>query len=452
MLERLQKDGYARYEDLPLQTRDNHQIAVEFVGNVYPAGDRKVIQCIIRDISERKRLSLELERSQRQQLLLKDEILSQVSHELRLPLAATYQFITILLDGLVGTLDDGQRQYLKLALKNINQLRTMIDDLLEVARAVSGKLTIEPRCVALGELVVETLATLQGAASAKGIALKLNVPDELPLAWVDRRRVQQILWALLDNAIKFTPDNGSIAVRIEANENDADFLTFGIADTGCGIPRDDRERVFDRLFQVDNILEVSRKGLGLGLYICKDLVTRHGGRIWIESPQRTLPAQTACGSEIFFTLPRLPWTKLLAPVVGQNGPHSGRFNVITAKVLRQDNEPCVQELGEAARTLAWKTLSRCLHSDREVLLPRFATQENEQFLVIAGADQSGAEDLITRIHEQVQSDKGLHHAGLDLSSSFIVLDTPILENTGVLVHELGRRFESLMKEKTTEKS
>lgn len=238
---------------------------------------------------------LALERNRQEQVRFKDEFLSLVSHELRSPLTATKQFTSILLGGLAGDLNAEQRQYLQIVMKNIHQLQSMIDDLLEVSRLEGGKLTIEPSAVSVPAAVGDAFETVEVTARAKGIALSSDLPADLPSGFADRIRLRQILIILLDNAVKFTPEGGAVSVRARAID-DQGFLQIDVSDTGCGVPAQIVDRIFDRLYQADEPGDQPRKGLGLGLHICKELVTRQGGQIRVEARPRG-------GSTFSFTLP-----------------------------------------------------------------------------------------------------------------------------------------------------
>ena len=248
------------------------------------------------DNTARKRLEEVLEQIRQDQMRFKDEFLSHVSHELRSPLTAIKQFTNILLGGLAGELNKEQREYQQIVLRNIRQLQSMIDDLLEVTRLESGKLTVEPERLSVSMAVADSFNTLEGTARGKRISLSHDLPPNLPSGYADQTRLRQILIILLDNAIKFTPDGGSVTVVAQTYEKDTRFLLIEVSDTGCGISSDITEEIFERLYQVSERTEASRKGLGLGLYICKELVMRQGGRIWAtRRPQK--------GSTFSFTLP-----------------------------------------------------------------------------------------------------------------------------------------------------
>jgi len=262
----------------------------------------------IRNIIQEKTLEQALERVQQRELELKNRLLSHVSHELRSPLAAIYQFITILLDGLAGELSPKQREYLEIVLRNVNQLRSMVGDLLDCTRATNGKLTVTPQPIEITPIVVETLHTLRPSATQKGLDLFVDLPAPglqasglpaagLPIVAADPVRLRQVLVNLVENAIKFTPAPGTITVRQRDLKDEPEMLCLTVTDTGRGLRPEDTARIFERLSQTTETIDEQRHGLGLGLYICSELIQRHGGRIWVES-------EFGQGSTFCFTLPR----------------------------------------------------------------------------------------------------------------------------------------------------
>lgn len=225
-----------------------------------------------------------------------EHLLSHVSHELRTPLNAAYQFLTILLDGLAGDMTTEQREFLGIVLRNTNQLRTMIEDLMSVTRTTTGKLTIQPRETRLETIISERVEADSIGASEKNITLTAVIPDGLPAVLADPNRIHQVLGNLIGNAIKFTPSDGSIEVHARIPEENDDQLQIDVIDTGCGIAQDGLAGIFEQFTQVKRDLDSGRDGLGLGLYICRDIVGRHGGRIWARS-------RVDHGSTFSFTLP-----------------------------------------------------------------------------------------------------------------------------------------------------
>ncbi len=228
------------------------------------------------------------------ELQVKDDFISHVSHELRSPLTAIHQFSTILMDGLAGPLQGEQTEAMRVILRNIQQLESMIDDLLEITRMQTGKLSVELQSVLPAEVIADAIDTLRGAGQAKGVSLISQVPADLPTAYADPVRTRQILINLIGNAVKFTPEGGSVTARVDLDASRM-FLRFEVEDTGCGLPAESLERVFERLYQVRDG-KAGRRGLGLGLFICKQLVTQQGGEIGVTS-------ELGRGSTFFFTLP-----------------------------------------------------------------------------------------------------------------------------------------------------
>jgi len=247
------------------------------------------------EMEERKRAEEELDRSRKEQIRLKDQFLSQVSHELRSPLMAAQQFVEILLEGIAGEINGEQREYLNITLRNINQLNSMIGDLLEATRIQNGKLRVDLRSIILPEVVKEAVESARPVAQERQIALSLDTPL-LPPVLADPSRVRQIVTNLLDNALKFTPPHGAVRVHVALDEQDPRFVRVKVTDTGCGINADDLGKVFDRHYQGSGNDCMARKGLGLGLHICKELVTLQRGQILVTSDGNA-------GSTFSFTLP-----------------------------------------------------------------------------------------------------------------------------------------------------
>jgi signal transduction histidine kinase len=369
-----------------------------------------------------------LEQRRQDQLRFKDEFLSHVSHELRSPLTAIKQFSSILLNGLAGELNKEQRQYEEIVLKNVRQLQSMIDDLLEVTRLETGKLTVEPESVSVSDAVMDILNTLEETARAKGVTLSCDLPPDLPRAHADPIRLRQILIILLDNAIKFTPDGGAATIKARLLEQDPGFLLLEVSDTGCGISAELTERIFDRLYQVSEPIETTRKGLGLGLYICKELVTRQGGQIRVKSQQQK-------GSIFSFTLPVFSLNHLIAPLFTNDKwpAQSAALVMVTTRLLGAwPSKESQEEWSNEARRL----LQRCLLPDLDVLLPKMSSgAEGERFFVAAFADEHGVSVLANRIRRQFARLPHLKQSGLTLSVSYSMLQ-PFPQDAGASVEDI----------------
>jgi signal transduction histidine kinase len=375
-----------------------------------------------------KRKKAVLEKTMQQRLLTKDQFLSHVSHELRSPLTAIYQFVTILLDGLAGDLNPEQKEYLNIVLRNLQQLHNMITDLLEATRAETGKLAFEPRCVSLSQLASEVLETTLPTAIAKGVALTVDVPTDLPFVFADPARIKQILTNLIENAIKFTPAKGEITLRAQINNHDSDFLCVAVADNGCGISPEGTQKIFDRLFQETETIDANRQGLGLGLYICKELVKLHGGKIWVES-------DLGKGSTFYFTLPLFSLSKILYPVITDGNRLKANIALITVgRIPANGSSPW--RMTDAMRREIRKILQGCSLPDTRLLLPSVNDRgESDVFYLVECLDPQGTELTVQHIQEQLRQSKALQLPDGGLAVSYSMVSAPA-ERTNLSLERL----------------
>jgi signal transduction histidine kinase len=345
----------------------------------------------VRYAIRRQQTQVDTERIRAQQVQLKEEFLSNVSHELRSPLAAMHQFARILEDEIPGALNGEQMQYVGIILKNGRQLESMIDDLLEVTRIQAGKLTVEQQCISLQEAVSDTIRNFLPAAKARGILLCAELGDELPLAYADPIRVRQVLENLVTNAIKFTPKGGAVWVRVAMNQQDPTSLTLEVSDTGCGIAPESIEKIFERLYQEPDHDREARKGLGLGLYISRELVVRQGGKIRVESIRGK-------GSTFFFTVPVWSIYALIDPLIMNQKLRPQSLAVVSVKIFL----PGARRPSEDVCRKARRTLERCMLPDLDVLLPRIHSAGPEEvYFAVALAREEGVQVLMRRIQDQL---------------------------------------------------
>src|ERR1017187_7600533 len=283
----------------------------------------KQLDCAIRYAVERQGRLRSLDITRKQQLEFKNQFLSHVSHELRTPLTCIHQYVTLLLDGLAGPIAPDQTDHLKTVLKSVNQLHAMIRDLLEATRADSGKLRVEPRCIDIGELIRQAVAMMRPTAAEKQIGLDVALDPTIRLVYADPDRTLEVLINLIDNGVKFTPANGTVIVKASMVETDPASVYLSVIDSGRGIPAESIQRVFERLYQDPDAVDGNRVGLGLGLYIAKEIVTLHGGRMWVAS-------EPGSGSTFSFTLPLYSLAKLLSPLITHQG--SLRSDIVLVRV------------------------------------------------------------------------------------------------------------------------
>jgi signal transduction histidine kinase len=247
--------------------------------------------------SDLRRMIIELADKKKLEELsrLKSEFISNVSHELKTPLTSIKGSADNMLDGVAGELSGKQRKYVQMILDSCNRLIPLIDNLLDISRIEAGKISLRYTQVSISKLIEEVRKEMEILAKKKDISLTCVFESGLPFVSADEQRVRQILINLLDNAVKFTPAQGTIEVQARTVASPDQEVVINITDTGVGIQRDHLERIFDK-FQQQSFIEQSRQGVGLGLAIVKNLVELQGGRIWVES-------KVSVGSTFSFTLP-----------------------------------------------------------------------------------------------------------------------------------------------------
>lgn len=288
----LQRQGYVRYEDLPLETADGRRIDVEFISNVYTVDHQRVIQCNIRNITERKRKEKEIEKELMETMKRKSDFTSMVSHELRSPLGVIKEGINLILEGLAGDINDEQRDLLDTAKRNTDRLGRLIKNVLDFQRIDSGKIGFDIRENNINEVVLEVNKAMSLLAKEKGLDLAVDADDSIPRIELDKDKIIQVLTNLVSNAIKHT-EKGNITISTKQEDNTVHVI---VRDTGTGIKAEDMQKLFQAFKQLDSTRDKKRGGTGLGLAISKEIILAHKGKIWAES-------EAGKGSSFHFILP-----------------------------------------------------------------------------------------------------------------------------------------------------
>jgi signal transduction histidine kinase len=247
---------------------------------------------------------------------MKDEFVSLASHELRTPMTAIKSYLWMALNKHGEELSAKERQYLDVAYNSTERLITLVNDMLNVSRIESGRITLEKQPTSLDKLSGDVIAEIMPRAQETGLALTLRVDPALPKVNIDSNKMKEVLLNLIGNSLKFTPKGGQITVSVS---NKIDRLQVEIADTGKGIVKEDMPKLFQKfgLIEGSYTSNSAYQGTGLGLYITKSIIELHGGKIWVTSDGRDK------GSHFIFTIPVAAQATIAnASSQGTSSPHS----------------------------------------------------------------------------------------------------------------------------------
>ena len=247
---------------------------------------------LLEDIQEEKGKVEKYSKDLESALRIKADFTSMVSHELRTPLTAIKEGISLVLDGTTGPLSKDQKEFLDIAKRNVDRLARLINDVLDLQKLESGKMVFSLAPEDINGVAREVYDTMITMAKDKALDIVLELSEGIPKVVFDRDKVIQVLTNLVNNAVKLT-DRGRITVRTEIKDG---LLRVTVKDEGPGIRAEDLPKLFHRFEQLEKGTERRTGGTGLGLAISKDIVERHGGRIWAESVYGQ-------GASFIFTLP-----------------------------------------------------------------------------------------------------------------------------------------------------
>jgi PAS domain S-box-containing protein len=296
----ISQDGYTLNWEVEWKQRDSTQFTVELnvrsvksAGSFYYEGSVEDITARVQVERERTEL-LHLEQIARHEAERANELkmlfLGMISHELRTPLSSIQGFATTLLAEDVTFSPEDQRSFLKIINEESEKLTELIDQLLDVSRLYAGMLGIQPKVQSFQHFINQARPDFEKLTVQHRFFI--NMPNELPLVYMDERRILQVITNLLENAVKFSPLDTPVTLSVQTT---AGHLQINVDDEGEGIPPAEREVVFEPFRQVER-KSLFQWGTGLGLAICKGLVEAHGGRIWIQD-------RPGPGTTISFTLP-----------------------------------------------------------------------------------------------------------------------------------------------------
>jgi signal transduction histidine kinase len=282
----------------------------------------------------------------------KDEFLSTLSHELRNPLNAVHGWATLIERGQLG--EAQTRRAVQIIVRNVNAQIRLVDDLLDISRAVSGRIRLVVQPVDLRDVIEDAVEALRLAAEAKGIRLQSVLEEPGLLVSGDPGRLQQVIWNLLENAVKFTPKNGRVQVQLQRVRSHVEIV---VSDTGQGIAADVLPYVFDRLRQGESGSTRGHGGLGIGLALVRHFVELHAGSVYAES------AGEGQGATFVVKLPLMIAEMREQPIAQRDSPLLDSPSLAGARVVVVDDDPTAVELIKEVLVQAGAEVIECRTAD-----------------------------------------------------------------------------------------
>ncbi|MEM7203323.1 MAG: ATP-binding protein [Planctomycetota bacterium] len=399
------------------------------------AFDRRGLLNSIRHSIQRHRLVQEVTEARRRETEVRNELLSHVSHELRTPLTAVLQFVTILQDGIGGEVSPQQAEYLGIIQRNSEQLKFMIGELMDATRAETGRLIAHKTVVDLVPALEAAVEDQRLAAEERGVALSLRSVPSLRII-ADPTRLAQVIANLLGNALKFTPADGRIEVSAEIDPGNPLLARIAVRDTGCGIPADDVPHVFDRLYQSRSPDHSSRRGLGLGLHISREIVRQHGGEIHVESREGR-------GSCFRFTMPVYSLDALIQRFVPAVGQPPSEITLIAAQAW--PSGPAANAKTPAlVLTELQRLVADCILGVCDVVLPSQVGRGCQTVFAVARTGLEGATAIRERIRGALGANDRLRRWGFSTDVSSHAFGVVAAEDAvGELSDELTAAMRSI---------
>lgn len=336
-----------------------------------------------------------LERTNRELMKLdelKSDFISTVSHELRTPLSIIKEGISLVLDRILGDVNEKQAKILNISKRNIDKLAHIIDDLLDISKMETGKVELKRNLINISEVVRHAASSFKLEGEEKGLEMRLDIDNVIGSVWADPDKITQVLTNLIDNALKFTSSG-----RIDISCKDkGDGVACSVSDTGVGIPKEDMHKIFDKFQQFGRVAGAGDKGTGLGLSIAKNIIDMHNGAIWVES-------EPGKGARFTFKLhkytPQSLFREYVSKVVKKSADKGVRMSIIavssnlTGKDVSGLVDKRFNDIMSGCARLIKSTLRR---EDDDVV-----NSGGEMIVILAGCSKESAKRVQYRLEEIV---------------------------------------------------
>lgn len=322
---------------------------------------------------------------------IKSDFVSIVSHELRTPLTSIKESVSLVLDGVTGSLNEDQKHFLSIAKNNLERFTGTITDILDFSKLESGRLIMHKRKMDINSVIRDIHSLFKNSVEKKKLSFELELYKDGNLIWFDPGRISQVLSNLISNAIKFNKEKGGI--RIFSNKGSVDgreVIKVCVQDSGIGISKEDLPNLFKRFSPLDTSMTRNYRGVGLGLVICKGIVELHGGDIWVESEKDK-------GSRFIFTLPVYKkdneFNFLLDEAVERARYNDTKLSLIVFKIKDK------KDISEDVLSELEKKIRFSVRGPEDKVV-RF--KEGDLIAIMAGTDKDGAERIMQRIKKNVK--------------------------------------------------
>ena len=323
---------------------------------------------------------------------VKSDFVSIISHELRTPLTSIKESVSLVLDEIVGPLNEEQKKFLGITKNNIDKLVKAITDILDFSKLESGRIAMHKRKMNINDVIKDVYNETKKAAEEKNLRFDLELSDGMEPVWLDPDRVAQALKNLISNAIKFNKENGEIKIysrKVERNGKEA--VRVSIEDKGIGISKEELNNLFKDFNPLDSSMTRRHRGIGLGLAVCKGIIDLHGGDVWVES-------EKGAGSRFIFTL----------PIYRSDNEFNFLLDEAMARAIYNNMELALVIFGvKRAKDATEKVLAAIEKEIKSAVrgpedkVARF--ESGNLIAVIAGTDKAGAIKILRRVKEGVKT-------------------------------------------------
>jgi signal transduction histidine kinase len=264
-----------------ISLRENLNLEVSIIPLIQDSGRGNLI--VLHDVTREKIVEK-----------LKTEFVSLAAHQLRTPLTEIKWVLKMFLDGDLKEINDEQKEYIKKTYRANERMINLINDLLDVSRIEEGKYLYEPKPANIEDIIEPVIKSLRKEIKRKRLIFEFQKPKEkLPQIWIDAEKIEIVIQNLVENAVRYTKMGGGVTIALKSK---GEKIEFSIQDTGVGIPREQQNRIFTKFFRAPDVVKMETEGTGLGLFISKNIIEAHKGKIWFESEEGK-------GSTFSFTLP-----------------------------------------------------------------------------------------------------------------------------------------------------